>query len=152
MGEANASFGLPLTAEEQIVELRAKLKAAEEKLAAIVPASEPVQNLDSQGFPKEYVRLQIFQGGEKGALTHVPIGIRGYVVNVERGKEVVIHKAFADVLKDAVEDVTVQSEGGLITRPSHRFPFQILGPATEAEYLAFHANMKAGASSAAVRA
>lgn len=153
MSDENANFGLPLTAEEQLADLRAKLAAAEAKLAAIAPApAEPVQDLDSQGFPKEYVKLLIFQGSEKGAITHVPIGIRGYVVNVERGKEVVIHKAFADVLKDAIEDVTIQSEGGLITRPSHRFPFQVVGKATEDDYKAFHAGMRSGVSSAAARA
>lgn len=150
----NANFGLPLTPEQEIAALKAQLAEANAKLlAATAPdAVEPVQDLDSQGFPKEYVRLQIFKGSRPDDLAYVPIGIRGFVVKVERGVEVVIHRAFADVLKDAIEDVTVSGEGGLVTRPAHRFPFQILGPATEADYQAFHAKMRAGASAAAVRA
>ena len=56
------------------------------------------------------------------------------------------------MLKNAVEDITLQGEGGLITRPALRFPYQILGPASEEEYQAFKAKMKSGASAAVVRA
>lgn len=150
MTEANTTFGLPPTLEEQVEALKKQLAEANQKLvAAGVGGDAPVQDLDSQGFPKEYVKLRIFQGSRPDDLKRVPIGIRGYVVEVDRGPVVVIHRAFAEVLEHAIEDVTVSGEGGLVTRPAHRFPFQILGPATEAEYLAFHASMKAGAPSAA---
>lgn len=150
-GTKNEDFGIPsVSAEAQIEALKAKLAEAEAKLAAIAPVEPdaPV-DLDSQGFPKEYVRLHIFKGQRPDDLAYVPIGIRGFVVKVTRGEDVIIHKAFADVLKDAIEDVTVSGEGGLTTRPAHRFPFQIKGTATEAEYHAFHAKMKAGASARA---
>ena len=147
--ESNANFGLPPTPEQQIEALKKQLEEANQKLlAAGVAAPEPVQDLDSQGFPKEYVKLRIFKGQRPDDLSHVPIGIRGHVVQVERGPEVIIHKAFADVLEHAVEDVTVSGDNELITRPAHRFPFQILGTATESEYLAFRESMKAGAPAA----
>lgn len=149
----NASFGVPETPEEKIARLESLVAQQAAALrAAAGDAPEKPQDLDSQGFPKEYVRLHIFKGSRPDDLSRVPIGIRGYVINVERGKDVIIHKAFADVLKDAIEDVTISGEGGLVTRPAHRFPFQILGTASEAEYKAFHAEMKSGATSAAVRA
>jgi hypothetical protein len=157
MSEAkNANFGLPLTPAEELEAVKKQLAEANAKLiAAGLGANadaEPAQNLDSQGFAKEYVKLRIFKGSRKDDLQRVPLGIRGFVVQVERGPEVIIHKVFAEVLEQAIEDVTISGDNELITRPAHRFPYQIIGTATEAEYLAFQASMKAGASAAAVRA
>ena len=149
--EANANFGLPLTPAQEIEALKKQLADANQKLiAAGVADNEPAQNLDSQGFAREYVKLRIFEGSRPDDIKRVPLGINGYVVEVDRGPVVVIHKEFAAVLEHAGEDITVSGDGGLVTRPAHRFPFQIVGPATEDEYLAFHASMKAGAPSAAV--
>jgi hypothetical protein len=150
----NANFGLPPTKDDEIAALKKQLADANAKLIAS-GAGEPaeaLQDLDSQGFEKVYVKLNIAPGQRVDDPTHVPLGINGYVVKVERGVDVIIHKAFADVLKNAVEDITLKGDGGLITRPALRFPYQILGPATEDEYQAFKAKMKSGASAAVVRA
>jgi hypothetical protein len=151
--DKNASFGLPETPEQVIARLTAALAATQAELAAAkAPAEvEPVKDLDSQGFEKEYVHLHIFEGQRPDDIKRVPLGIGGYVVEVERGKKVIIHKAFAAILEDAIEHVTVSGVNELITRPAHRFPFRIEGPATEAEYLAFKAQMKSGPSAAVVR-
>lgn len=153
--QTNASFGLPETPEQELARVKAELADAKAKLAAQAAAPvEPVQDLDSQGFAKEYVKLMIFKGSRPDDLQRVPVGIRGYVIQIERGPEVIVHKAFAEVLEHAIEDVTISGDGGLVTRPAHRFPFQIKGPATEEEYLSFQAQMKAAtlATAAAARA
>ena len=150
----NANFGLPPTKDDEIAALKKQLADANAKLIAS-GAGEPVeapQDLDSQGFEKVYVKLNIAPGQRVDDPARVPLGINGYVIRVERGVDVIVHKAFADVLKNAVEDITLQGEGGLITRPALRFPYQILGPASEDEYQAFKAKMKSGASAAVVRA
>ena len=152
----NQDFGLPPVAEtpeQTIARLTAELAAKDAALAAAKAPTpdEPVQDLDSQGFKREYVKLRIFQGSRKDDIQRVPLGIGGYVVQVERGPEVVIHKQFAMVLQDAVEDITISGENELITQPAHRFPFQIIGPATEAEYLAFRAKTAVQPASALAR-
>ena len=154
----NASFGLPpvpATPEQTIAALQAQIAALSAQLSALAPEqADPKEGtgaLDSQGFPKEYVRLEIFPGRDAQDLAYVPIGIGGYAVKVTRGKEVILPKVFADVLAHAVENITTQSEGGLITRPALRFPFQVRGTATEEEFLAFRAQMAEQGKSAAVR-
>lgn len=151
----NASFGLPATDTETIADLRRQLAEAEAKIrAAGGPESDPAEGtgpLDSQGFPKEYVRIEIDAGRDKQDLSYVPLAIGGYAIKVNRGVEVILPTVFEAVLKNAVEEITVQSEGGLITRPSRRFPYQVRGTATEAEFLAFREANKAAGAKAAVR-
>lgn len=138
MTEANTTFGLPQSEAEQIADLKAKLAASEAALkeaTAKTPPEDDLGTLDSQGFPKEYVKLEIFAGREKHDLNYAPLGIGGYVLRVQRGVEVIVPKIFVDeCLAHAVEEITVQSEGGLVTRPALRFPYHVRGPATEAEY------------------
>jgi hypothetical protein len=143
MNVANAEFGLP-PKSESLEEQVARLTA--ENAALRAPAdhkADDLGTLDNQGFPKEYVKVEIFQGREKHDLGYVPIGIKGYVFKVTRGKPVILPKVFVTVLEQAVEEITVQSEGGLVTRPALRFPFHVSGPATEAEWLEFSARMRA---------
>ena len=106
--EANANFGLPLTPAQEIEALKKQLADANQKLiAAGVADNEPAQNLDSQGFAREYVKLRIFEGSRPDDIKRVPLGINGYVVEVDRGPVVVIQKEFAAVLEHDVEDITV---------------------------------------------
>lgn len=146
MSDKNDTFGLPEekeTAEQTIARLTAALAAAEKKLAAPEASVDDVGTLDSQGFPKEYVHLEIFPGREKHDLSYVPLGIGGYALRVQRGVSVIVPKIFVDeCLAHAVEEVTTQSEGGLVTRPALRFPYQVKGTASEAEYLAQQAKAK----------
>jgi hypothetical protein len=104
-------------------------------------ANEGTGPLDGQGFPKEYVRIKVFRRDAQ-ALDYVTPGINGYVLKIKCDEEVIIPKVFAEVIDHCVEEVTTKSEGGLETRPVHRFPFSLLGPATEAEYLRFQAKMR----------
>lgn len=149
-------FGIPETSEQELARLRAENKAllaARDLPVDDALGSEGMGDLDAQGFPKEYVRLEIYPGREKHDLDYVPLGINGYVLKITRGHEVIIPKVFERVLAQAVEEITIQSEGGLITRPAQRFPYSVKGPATEAEYLAFRDKMRAdGAKAAAARA
>lgn len=166
MTDANAAFGLPpatqtpderiaeleallraKTADERIAELEAKLAVSEARVAALPPddAADPREGTgpaDAQGFPKEYVRLTVYRGQSPTDLAYVPVAIRGYALKITRGEEVIVPKVFATVLDQAVEEITTQAMGGLVTRPSHRFPFSVHGPATEEQYLAFQATMR----------
>jgi len=110
-----------------------------EDAEASLPEAE-VQDLDNLGFPKKYVKLTIFKGTSKQDLSYVPVGCNGYVWRIRRGEAVIVHSVVADVLNHAVTEVVLQAEGGLITMPAHRFPYQAT-PATEAEYLAYKAKM-----------
>jgi len=155
--EQNTSFGMPATPDEQIAALKAQLADANAKLlAAGVDATDPSEGtgpMDSQGFPKKYVRLEIFVGRDAQDLSYVPLGINGYVVKVTRGKEVILPSIFVtECLAHAIEEITTQSEGGLVTRPSLRFPYAVKGEATEAEYLEFREKMREQGKTAAVRA
>jgi len=112
-----------------------------EDAEASLPAAE-VQDLDSLGFPKKYVKLTIFKSTSKQDLSYVPVGVNGFVWRIRRGEAVVVHSVVADALNNAITEVVLQAEGGLITQPAHRFPYQA-SPATEEEYLAFKAQMAA---------
>jgi len=119
------------------------LAAREAELREDAEASLPeveVQDLDNLGFPKKYVRLTIFKGTSKQDLSYVPVGCNGFVWRIRRGEAVVVHSVVADVLNHAVTEVVLQAEGGLVTMPAHRFPYQA-APATEAEYIAFKSKM-----------
>lgn len=109
----------------------------------IPDAPPPPEEFDVRGFRKKYVHLEVFKGNGKQDLSYVPVSVNGYSWRIERGAKVIVPTAVVEALRNAVTDVTIQSEGGLITRPAPRFPFQVSGPATEAEYLAFCAKMRA---------
>lgn len=94
---------------------------------------------DTQGFPAEYDKVVVFKGQQKHDAAYVPLGIGGYVIKVPRGQEVIIPSCFTAVLENAVEEITVESQGGLVTRPAHRFPYTVKGKATPDEYKAFQA-------------
>lgn len=124
--------------EEALARREAELR---EEVEATLPEAE-VQDLDNLGFPKKYVKLTVFKGTGKQDLSYVPVGVNGFVWRIKRGEAVIVHSVVADALNNAVTEVVLQSEGGLITQPAHRFPYQA-APATEEEYLVFKAKMAA---------
>lgn len=120
----------------------ARLLALREKADAL--ANEPAQ-LDAQNFPKRYVEIIIYKGRDsKQDLAYVPIGVNGFHWKITRGARVIVPDVVTEVLEHAVGEDVVQAEGGLITQPVHRFPYQVLRTGVpEAEYLAFRAKMRA---------
>ena len=169
MDNTNASFGLPPevtppaveTEQERIARLRAKAEAqaAQEfdedavyaKLLADARAAKlaKLENdkgvefpTDTRGFLADYDKIVVFRGQDKNALGYVPLGINGFVIKVPRDEEVIIPHEFTEVLEHAIEEITIVSQGGLVTRPAHRYPFNFKGKATPAEYQAFQVAQK----------
>ncbi len=121
-------------------EAQAALEAElRDEASASLPVAE-VQDLDNLGFPKKYVKLTVFKGTAKQDLSYVPVGVNGFVWRIRRGEAVIVHSVVADALNQAVTEVVMQAEGGLITQPAHRYPYQAL-PATQAEYDAYKQKM-----------
>lgn len=162
--EANNEFGIPADLEKQLraqaeeaaaktVDTAALLKrfTAEaiarreaelrEDVEASIPPEEK-QDLDALGFPRKFVKLVIFKGTNKNDLNYLPIGVNGYVWRIKRGETVIVHSVVVDALNQAVTEVVLQAEGGLITQPAHQYPFSAT-PATEAEYHAYKAKLAA---------
>lgn len=163
MDTDNDAFGIPEAPQDREATLRAKALAAvaaeasdeellekfkaearEQRNAVLreeaieqTGGGEGVGDLSAQGFPNKYHKLQIFKGSDKKDLSYVPISVNGYAIKVPRGRVVILPSVFTDTLNNAVTEVTTKSEGGYETEPAHRFPFQLIGEATEAEYKAF---------------
>lgn len=159
----NENFGLPPEAAKEpmdekarIAGLRAKAEAqaaaefdedavyakllaeARAKRSADLMKDEIEFATDTNGLPEDYDKISIFRGQGKQDLTYVPLGLDGLVIKVPRGEDVIIPHIFVtECLDHAVEEVTIKSQGGLITRPAHRFPYQFKGKATKAEYQEF---------------
>ena len=131
---------------KRIAELRAKAADAAEA------APEPMKSIDAHGFPKKYRKIVLYEGQGKQDLPYVPVGVNGFAWRLQTGKEIIVPSVVTDTLDAAIEDVTIQSEGGLVTRPKHRFPYQFKGDATEAEYNAFMEKMRAGSGPVQVMA
>lgn len=157
----NEEFGIP--AEQESPEQRAaRIQREAERLIAAEVEQEEIARLvadarakraganlptDTEGFRKEYVYVTVFEGSQAFDLPYVPLGINGFVIKVPRGQEVILPKEFVtQCLQNAIQEVTVRSQGGLITRPVHRFPFNVRGEATEEAYRAFQASQKRLAS------
>lgn len=154
----NSEFGLPPVqeTEEQRLE-RIRAKAAEivaketddvllkrmiaEERAKVMPVSPA-----GQGFPDKYSRVVVYQGSNKQDQDFVPLGINGYTIKVPRGVEVILPTCFiTECLERAVEEVTVKSYGGYVTRPSHRFQWKVISEATAEEYKAYLETQRAKA-------
>ena len=151
----NTEFGLPPVSEKPVVEtedqriarLRAKAvatvnaetdEAVLKRLIAEERARVAPKAPDAQGFAPEYSRIVISPGQNKTDQDFVPLGINGYIIKVPRGKEVIIPTCFiTECLERAVEEATVSSNQGYITRPNHRFHWQVKGTATAEEYETF---------------
>lgn len=149
--EVRAKVAADLAADKDA--LYAKIRAEElAKLEASVRSkvAEDIQGneISADDFPQVFYKITIFKGPNKHDLSYVPVGVNGYAWKIERGPEVIVPSVVVDALNDAVGEVTIQSEGGLITRPAHRFPFQVLGQATRKEYDEFRAKNRAAAKAA----
>lgn len=168
--QVNEGFGVPADVEAQLraqaeaevakefdkaallekfrAEARAKLEA-ELREEALSLEQDKQPNLDVFGFPKEYFKIQIFKGQSKADLGYVAVSVNGYAWKLARGMPLIVHSVVVDALNAAITESVVQHEGGLITTPVHRFPYQIFGGATEAEYIAFKASQPQPAGSKA---
>jgi len=161
MSQDNNAFSVPATDEtdaQRFARLREKaaLQAAQEfdedavfaKLLAearqkrlnVISGDEVDLATDTRGFPEDYDVIRIFRGQNKQDLSYVPLSLNGLVIKVPRDVEVILPHAFVvDCLDLMVEAVTVQSQGGYVTRPAHRAPYNFIRKATTAEYKAFQA-------------
>lgn len=165
MSKANDAFKAPEapaeTDAERVARLRikAQLQAAQEfdedavyaKLLAeererrmrVISGDEVELPTDTSGFPDDFDKIEIYRGQNKQDLPYVPLSLNGLVIKVPRGREVILPHAFVvDCLDLCIEDVTVVSQGGYTTRPSHCFPYAFKGKATREEYLAFQEREK----------
>ena len=122
----------------------AKLLAeAREKRLKVISGDEVELAVDTRGFPEDYDVIRIFRGQNKQDLNYVPLSLNGLVIKVPRDVEVILPHAFVvDCLDLMVENITVQSEGGYVTRPAHRAPYNFVRKATTAEYKAFQSAQK----------
>ncbi|MHB8388045.1 MAG: hypothetical protein ACYDBH_00525 [Acidobacteriaceae bacterium] len=137
---------------KELVAVERAKREADLKVKAALVADEHGVPVDFQGFPKKYVEITVFksQNAQDGA--YAKGAVNGVAYQIERGVKVIVPSVIAyESLDHAVEDVTIQSEGGLITRPAHRFPFTVHRECTEAEYLAFRAECREKGSKAAMR-
>lgn len=130
--QANNAFGIP----DQVV----------------APGEGTKVERDAFGLRKQYKKLTIYEDRAPGAESICKLGINGRVVKVQRGKPVILSVDYVGVLDAAVEAVLVQGEGEIITRPALRFPYQIHGDATEAEYKAFQEAMRKEQAARALQA
>lgn len=166
MSELNDKFaGAPVTGEsdaERVARLRAKaeLQAAQEfdedavyarllaeardKRMKVISGDEVELATDTRGFPADYDVIKIYRGQGKQDLNYVPLSLNGLVLKVPRDREVIVPHAFVqDCLELCVEDITIQSNGGYVTRPAHRFPYSFIRKASTAEYKAFQEQERA---------
>ncbi len=148
----------PVSEEETFDERMARLQKLADKEIAKESDEEIVKRLvaeartkrdadllpkDTSGWPAEYLKVNIFKGPNKFDLSYVPLGLNGYIIKVPRGETVILPKIFVDeCLEHAIEEITVQSQGGLITQPRHRFPYQVIGTATTEEYKEYQVQQK----------
>lgn len=125
--QANDAFGIP---DEVAAPGEGKTKGDVER--------------DAFGFPKKYFKIEVYADRSKGAEQVVKVGVNGRAFLIKRGELVIVPSVVVDNLNNAIQEVTTQFEGGLETRPAHRFPFQMHGEATEAEYIAYQQKMRKG--------
>jgi len=119
------------------------LAEARDKRMKTLSGDEVDLPTDTRGFPLDYDKIEIFRGQNKQDLPYVPLSLGGLVIKVPRGREVIVPHAFVeDCLALCVEDITIQSQGGYVTRPVQRFPYSVKGKATPEEYKAFQEREK----------
>ena len=128
-------------------------KESDQEVVARIVAEERAKRAeallpkDTSGWPADYDKIEIFEGKSKEDPQYVTLGLNGYTIKVPRGAQVILPHVFvSECLDHAVEDVTIRSQGGLITRPVKRFPYSFVGKATADEYKAFQAEQRELAS------
>ncbi len=135
---------------EQFVKEEQAKRAAEVRNRAATLAQQAPQDFDAHGFPKKYFEISIFRGTEQKALGYVPVGVNGYAWKIQRGAKVIVPSVVVDALNDAITEEVVQADGGLITSPVHRFPFQTHREVSEDEYIKYRERMKSAGKDAAL--
>lgn len=124
-----------------LLEARAKRDGVE------LPPDETVFPLDTQGFPKEYDWIEIYEGQGEHEIAYVPLSINGFCIKAPRGVPICIPHIFVtECLDHAIGEREVKRQGGLVTRPVHRFPYRMVGKATTEEYQAYIAGQRELAS------
>lgn len=141
--------------EARMVRLRAAAqveidKESDQEIIARIVAEERAKRAeallpkDTSGWPAEYSRITIFKGAQKFDKAYVELGLNGYTIKAPRGVPIVLPNVFiTECLDHAIEDVTEQSQGGLICRPVHRFPYNNHGPVSADDYKAYQVQQKA---------
>lgn len=120
-----------------------------EDVAAIVAAerarrAQELLPIDTSGWPADYDKIRIYRGQNKQDKGYVELSINGFCIKAPRDREIILPHIFVtECLDHAVEEITIQSQGGLITQPSHRFPYQFIAKASSAEYAAFQIQERA---------
>lgn len=159
MDEINNEFGLPTateTPDQRTARIRAKAdavaaqEAEAEEVARLVAADRATRAIeaiptDTSAFEEIYDRVEIYEGRDKNDSAYVPLGINGFVIKVPRGEEVILPRAFTEVLEHAIETLSTQTKNGITIRDAHRFPFSKRGTATKAEYQSYQAKQRAKA-------
>ena len=145
----DASWNEEVELKQMIAEERGRREEALRARAAEDGGNEGTGSAAAQGFPNKYHKIMVFKGAQAHDLDYVPVSVNGYAWKIRRGVQVIVPSVVSETLDHAVEEITIQAEGGIITRPNHRFPFQVIGEASEKEYTEFVAAIRAGADNAA---
>ncbi len=172
MEDKNADFGLPPETEDQkLARLKAQADAmvaaeaekelltqlvtrARNKAAALSPGVLESE-VDDNGFPRKYFKINVYKGGDKNDLPYVPVGVNGYFWKIRRGVDVIVPSVVLEDLDHAiqgsVEQITLPNgRKSLEVTDALRFPYQNKGEVSEADYKAYQAEMRAQAAQLAV--
>ena len=100
------------------------------------PPPEPSDSGNGNDEPKRrYVRLVINESDKAGGRDPVSVSVNGRAMLIERNVESEVPEEYYQVLKDAIEyryDPNPDGNGlNPIPRKVHRYPFQVVRPATE---------------------
>ena len=153
----NENFGIP-GVEDKVAELKrkaAEIVSNEADAAALehfirvarqkgveALAAEASPDVDSNGFPKRYFKINVHRGRDRNDLTYVPVQVESVAFKIQRGVDVIVPSVVLEALDHAVSDTTIQVDGGLVFSPSQRFPYQNKGQVTEQDYLAFKERLR----------
>jgi hypothetical protein len=95
------------------------------------------RDIDAHGFSKKRHKIFIHEAQSQTDPKKVFLSINGFAWDIQRGINVLVPPEVVSALNNAIGEHTVQSEGGLVTRPMHRFPFQDFGVASEKDIAEF---------------
>lgn len=163
--DLNAKFAVKDDTPEQTAEQRlAELKRKAEEIAAQEAEKDLLEQLvararnrksalggavddelDDNGFPRKYFKINVHKGRDKNDLPYAPVQINGVAFKIQRGTDVIVPSVVLEVLDHAVSETTTQVAGGLEFSAYMRFPYQNKGQVTEDEYKAFRDRMRAQA-------
>ncbi len=118
------------------------------KVAASIGA---IDNLDDNGFPRKYFKINVHKGRDPNELQYVPVGVNGFFWKIRRGADVIVPQAALGALDHAISGTTEQvtdasGKKGLVITDAMRFPYQNKGEVSETDYTTFQAAMRAQAT------